>query len=75
MNSSKSSSQSTEDKPKTYKREVAVLMLLCVFVMAFMGMLEALAILTPPVFLFAMGVFGLDWASRQTELTQKGSGK
>ena len=50
-------------------------MLLCVFVMAFMGMLEALAILTPPVFLFAMAVFGLDWASKQTELTQKGSGK
>ena len=75
MNSSKNLSQSSEEKPKTYKREVAVLMLLAIFTMAFMGMLEALAILTAPVFLFAMGVFGLDWASRQTELTQKGSGK
>ena len=77
MNSSKSSSQPTEvtPKPKTHKRELAVIMLLAIFIMAFLGMIEAIAILAPPVFLFSMAVFGLDWASKQTDLTQKGSGK
>jgi hypothetical protein len=55
---------------KTYKREIAVVLLIVVFVMAFLNMVPALAILAPLVFLFATAAFGLDWASRQTGLTK-----
>ena len=56
---------------KTFKREVAVICIILIFILAFMGMLEALALLVTPVFGFAMLAFGMDSASKQLKLGTK----
>tara|TARA_R110000803_G_scaffold147740_1_gene213241 strand:- start:334 stop:537 length:204 start_codon:yes stop_codon:yes gene_type:complete len=53
---------------KTYKRETAMLCLVGVFALAFLGMLEALAILAPLTFIFAATAFGADWITKQTNI-------
>ena len=55
-------------KVKTWKREFSGLLVLAVFYMAFMGMLEAVALLVTPVFGFAMLAFGMDSAAKQLNL-------
>ena len=65
MNSSKSSSQPTK---KTYKRETAwLLMLWCVYLSIF-GSVAALQAVVWPCFLFLGAAYGMDWASKQTNL-------
>ena len=56
---------------KTWKREIAALCLLGVFVLAFLGMIEALAILAPLTFIFATTMYGADWVGKQTSLVDK----
>lgn len=58
-------------KPKTYKRETSWAMLLFVGYLAYYGQVEELAILSPFVFFFTAGAFGMDWASKQTKLVNK----
>ena len=54
------------EKSKTYKRELATVMVAFLGYLAVVGSLEVLAILTPPVFIFVLGAFGMEWASKQT---------
>ena len=58
-----------ENKPKkkvkTYKRELAFICVVMLFIMAFMGMLEALALLVTPTFGFAIVAYGMDSAAKQ----------
>lgn len=68
-----SPSNSSPPQNRTYKRETAwVLLLLWVGVVVFsMITLDTtvLSIVTPAVFLFAGAAFSMDWASKQTGLT------
>ena len=55
---------------KTYKREVAGAMLIGIAALAIVattseGALEVLRLLSPPVFLFAGGAFGMDALAKQ----------
>lgn len=60
-----------QTKNKTWKRELATGMILFLGYLALVGSIEALAILTPPVFIFVLGAFGMEWASRQTGLVER----
>ncbi len=56
--------------PKTYKREVAVMLLsfwiyLCIRAAGDPVVLETAKLATAPIFIFALGAFGLDAAAKQ----------
>ena len=53
---------------KTYKRETAwVLILWCIYLSIF-GNIAALQVVVWPSFLFLGAAYGMDWASKQTDL-------
>lgn len=56
---------------KTYKRELAAVMLVFLFYLALADKNQALEILTLPTYAFAAMAFGMDWSSKQTDLTRK----
>lgn len=56
---------------KTYKRELAAVMLVFLFYLALADRTQALEILTLPTYIFAAMAFGMDWSSKQTDLTRK----
>jgi hypothetical protein len=53
---------------KTYKREVAVIVLFYLGYLGLFGRVEALEVLSWPFMLFVGAAFGMEWASRQTDL-------
>lgn len=60
---------------KTYKRETAwTLMMWCIYLSIF-GNIEALKIVVWPCFLFLGAAYGMDWASKQTNLLNKRMGE
>lgn len=56
---------------KTYKREIATLCLLALFVLAFLSMLDAVALLVVPVFSFATVAFGMQSLAAQFDIGGK----
>lgn len=70
-----SPSNSSKGTGRTYKRETAWFLFAVWFSVVgyslYDGSTEVLAIITPPVFLFAGAAFSMDWAAKQTDLTQK----
>lgn len=55
---------------KTYKREMAAILF---FFMIYLGVMEqdnTLEIVIWPIFLFGGAAFGMEWASKQTDLIQ-----
>jgi hypothetical protein len=56
---------------KTYKREVAVLVLVYLGYIGLYGRVEVLEVLAWPLMLFIGASFGMDWAGKQTELVSK----
>ena len=62
----------TEKAPKTYKREIAVVMLLAlcgvIYLAAKADPVETLKIIVWPVMTFAAAAMGMQWASTQTDL-------
>ena len=58
----------SEKKIKTYKRETAwVLILWCIYLSIF-GNVASLQVVVWPSFLFLGAAYGMDWASKQTNL-------
>ncbi len=55
---------------KTFKRELAAVMLIFLFYLALADKTQALEILTLPTYTFAALAFGMDWGSKQTNLTK-----
>ena len=53
---------------KTYKRETALSVLLYLFYLGLYGRVEIVEILAWPMMLFIGTAFGMEWASRQTNL-------
>lgn len=71
--SSPSSCSTPTKEGRTYKREVAVGLLvfwagMVVWTMLVMNT-SVLGIITAPIFLFAGGAFTMDWTAKQTNLT------
>jgi len=58
-------------KEKTYKRELSLVCLAFLGYLAITDKVEALEILAFPVFVFTFGAYGMEWASRQTDLVKK----
>jgi di/tricarboxylate transporter len=56
---------------KTYKREVALVVLAYLFFLGLYGRVEVLEILAWPFMLFVGASFGMDWARKQTELVSR----
>lgn len=56
---------------KTYKREVAKVLILWAIYISIWGSAEVLSIMIWPVFLFVGAAYGMDWASKQTSLVDK----
>jgi len=56
---------------KTYKREVAVMLLVYLSYLGLYGRIEALEVLAWPFMLFVGASFGMEWASKQTDLVIK----
>jgi hypothetical protein len=56
---------------KTYKREVAVMLLVYLGYLGLYGRIEALEVLAWPFMLFVGASFGMEWASKQTDLVIK----
>ena len=56
---------------KTYKRELSLVCLAFLGYLAITDKVEALEILAFPVFVFTFGAYGMEWASRQTDLVKK----
>ena len=60
-------------KPKTYKREVAFLLLIFLCVVAWMAAkvapVETLKVIVWPIMVFAGAAWGMEWASKQANLT------
>ncbi len=56
---------------KTYKREVAILVLVYLGYLGLYGRVEVLEVLAWPLMLFIGASFGMDWAGKQTELVSK----
>lgn len=54
-------------KPKTYKREVAIVLLAGLGVVVFSGNIEMVKVLVWPVFAFAMAAFGMDSYAKQVQ--------
>lgn len=54
-------------KDKTWKREVAVILLVFIGYISLFGDIEVLRILVTPIFLFAGGAFGLDAFAKQIQ--------
>jgi len=54
-------------KGKTWKREVAVILLGFLGYISLFGDIEVLRILVTPIFLFASGAFGLDAFAKQIQ--------
>lgn len=59
-------------KPKTYKRETAWVMLLWVIGMSLWSTPQILSIIIVPAFMFIGAAFGMEWASKQTDLVGNG---
>lgn len=57
-------------RSKTYKREVAFLLLLNLALLSWTDKTQALEILVLPSFAFVAMAFGMDWGSKQTEFTR-----
>lgn len=60
---------------KTYKREVAFLMLLYLMYLGLYGTVAVLEVLAWPFMFFVAAAFGMEWSSKQTDLFNKGSSK
>jgi len=56
---------------KTYKREVAVALLIYLAYLGLYGRVEALEVIAWPFMLFVGAAFGMEWASKQTDLVTK----
>lgn len=60
---------------KTYKREVAFILLVFLGVIVWQAAkadpIEALKLIVWPIMLFAGAAWGMDWAGKQTGLTKK----
>ena len=60
---------------KTWKREVAVLNLLALWYFGgHLGQIELAEVLAFPVFIFALGAFGMDWHGKTNSSINLGSG-
>ena len=55
-------------KSKTYKREVAVGLVMWLIWLAEAGNIAALTVVAWPVFLFLGAAYGMEWAAKQTKL-------
>ena len=53
---------------KTYKREVAVGLVIWLIWLAEAGNIAALTVVAWPVFLFLGAAYGMEWASKQTNI-------
>ena len=53
---------------KTYKREVAVGLVIWLIWLAEAGNIAALTVVAWPVFLFLGAAYGMEWASKQTTI-------
>lgn len=53
-----------EPRKKTWKREVAILLLLWLVYLSIFGSIEVLSLVVWPVFAFAVGAFGIDEYSK-----------
>lgn len=58
---------------KTYKREVAVMLLTYLAYLGLYGRVEVLEVIVWPFMLFVGAAFGMEWASKQTDLVKKDS--
>jgi hypothetical protein len=58
---------------KTYKREVAVILLFYLAYLGLYGRVEVLEVIVWPFMLFVGAAFGMEWASKQTNLVKKDS--
>jgi hypothetical protein len=56
---------------KTYKREVATMLLVYLCYVGLYGRIETLEVLAWPFMLFVGAAFGMEWASKQTDLVIK----
>lgn len=56
---------------KTYKRETAWVMLIFLGYIAFKGSVDLVEVLVWPIFLFTGASYGMDWATKQTNLVEK----
>ena len=56
--------ESVSTRKKTYKREVAFLLLLWLFYLSIWGSVEVLTVLVWPVFVYVLGAYGLDETSK-----------
>lgn len=54
-------------RSKTYKREVAFIMLVALLYFGYTGSIEVLEILTGPFCLFIGWAYGLDWTGKNAE--------
>jgi hypothetical protein len=53
------------NKPKTYKREVGMILLVYIMVLGWFGDFRVLEVLAWPFVAFALGAFGIDSYSKQ----------
>ena len=56
-------------RPKTYKREVAKILVGFLMYISLYGEPEVLKIIIWPFMLFVGAAYGMDWASKQTDYT------
>lgn len=56
---------------KTYKRETAWALIIWAIYISVFGSVEALTVMIWPVFLFVGAAYGMDWASKQTDIVKK----
>jgi hypothetical protein len=56
---------------RTYKREVAVVLLVYLMYLGVMDATSVLEIVIWPFMLFVGAAFGMDWAAKQTDLTSR----
>ena len=69
------SEEDHKNKPKTYKREVGMVLLTYIMVLGWWGDFRVLEILTWPFVAFALGAFGIDSYAKQLDKTNRPNGK
>ena len=57
------------NKNKTWKREIAMVLLGFIFYLGFIGDIAVLEVVIWPFMLYVGGAYGMEWASKQTTLT------
>lgn len=56
------------NKPKTYKREVGLILLIYIMVLGWAGDFRVLEVLAWPFVVFALGAFGIDSYTKQMNI-------